>query len=148
MIFGDPLKFAIHCDLVSEWNDDYFFVNGIYSVFANGKLLNKGLYVTELKFALANIETNVLKKLKRLKTKSNIVCSEVKLILEDDYCINLSSQDMEDDNIYVYCVLTERNDFIFIKNECGEYIYSYPLGYVKNILKDIVKWKSSINIDW
>ncbi|QQF71092.1 Imm42 family immunity protein [Histophilus somni] len=33
MFFGDPYKFAIQCDIVSEWNDDYFWINGIFNIY-------------------------------------------------------------------------------------------------------------------
>ncbi|AFU19461.1 Imm42 family immunity protein [Actinobacillus suis] len=37
MIFGNPDKFAIHCDIVEEWNDDSFWYNGIYDIYIQGK---------------------------------------------------------------------------------------------------------------
>ncbi|MBF0786287.1 hypothetical protein E4T80_12545 [Muribacter muris] len=148
MIFGDPFQFAVQCDLVKEWNDDYFWVNGIYSIFINGQLLNKEIYVTELKFTLANIESNVLDSIKRVKTKKNIKEEDITSIFIDDFSMSLSSQDMEDEKIYIYCFFTEFNDCVYIDNKCCKSVHYYPLGYIINILKDILRWKNSLNINW
>lgn len=53
MIIGDPFKFAIQFDSVSEWNSDDFWRNGIFSIYINGLRLPERLDVIELRVTLA-----------------------------------------------------------------------------------------------
>ncbi|QGM81123.1 Imm42 family immunity protein [Otariodibacter oris] len=135
MIFGNPDKFAIHCDIVKEWNDDYFWVNGIFNVYIQGKMIVPEVAVSELKFTLANIENNVLDAL-----QTQISLDE----LNSELFLGLSSPEMEDKSIFIYYFFTLENDFIFIKNNQYENIFKYNKKYIHNILSDIVLWKKSI----
>ncbi|WP_130929610.1 Imm42 family immunity protein [Pseudomonas sp. Sample_20] len=52
MIYGDPFIFSIQFDVVRDWTDSCFWVNGLFSLFVCGERLLDVVDVVELKTAV------------------------------------------------------------------------------------------------
>ncbi|HDL5700014.1 TPA: hypothetical protein PXE99_001841 [Mannheimia haemolytica] len=141
MFFGDPYKFAIQCDIIPEWNDDYFWVNGVFNIYIDGESVFSELYTSELKFTLANITEDIL---------NDIVLVNDNFSLDNDFIqknnlLPISSPEMEDNAIFVYVFFSKKNDHIFFSKEGKELYFEYEKGYVRNILYSLLKWKKEMN---
>lgn len=136
MIFGDPYKFAIHCDIVNEWNADHFWVNGIYNIFIDGHYISQKINASELKFALANFSEEIL-----LSLGSVFIQDEnIDNIFFDKNSLNISSPEMEDENILICFAKNESKDFILLKNKESVTSFAYEKDYILNILLSVSKW--------
>ncbi|ACA31408.1 Imm42 family immunity protein [Histophilus somni] len=137
MFFGDPYKFAIQCDIVSEWNDDYFWINGIFNIYIEGNSVINELYTSELRFTLANITDDILGSMTQtdnINLVDNISSKQRKLL-------SISSPEMEDNSIFVYFLFSKDNDYIFLEKDGDELNFKYEKGYIMKILLSVLDWK-------
>lgn len=137
MFFGDPYKFAIQCDIISEWNDDYFWVNGVFNIYIDGKSIFNELHTSELKFTLANITDEIIDAMVIVKDSCELSNGAIKNI----ELLAISSPEMEDNNIFVHAFFSEENDYILFSKEESSFEFEYERGYVMNILHSLLKWK-------
>lgn len=142
MIFGDPYKFAIHCDLVDDWNTDCFWVNGIYNIIINGNYVCEDINVSELKFVLANFTEEILLSMKNISLQEDCINE----ILNNESILNISCPEMEDKDIFVFFAINNSNDLIFFKKGDFNSRIEYSKDYILNILLSLSEWKK-INID-
>lgn len=137
MFFGDPYKFAIQCDIISEWNDDYFWVNGIFNIYIDGKSILNELHTSELKFTLANITDEIIDSM--ITVNDSYELSNI--TIQDSRLLAISSPEMEDNNISVHVSFSERNDYIILSEKGGVFEFKYERGYIMNVLYSLLKWK-------
>lgn len=135
MFFGDPYKFAIQCDIIPEWNDDYFWVNGIFNIYIDGNSVFSELYTSELRFTLANITDETL---------NNTIPSGD--IFDNDFFQNnnflsISSPEMEDNSIFVHVFFSKKNDHITLSKKGDVFNFEYEKGYIINVMHSLLKWK-------
>lgn len=137
MFFGDPYKFAIQCDIVSEWNDDYFWINGVFNIYIESTPVINELYTSELRFTLANITDDILGSMVQtdnINVIDNISSEQRKLL-------SISSPEMEDNSIFVYFLFGNGNDYILLDKDGEVSIFNYEKGYIMKILCSLLDWK-------
>lgn len=137
MFFGDPYKFAIQCDIVSEWNDDYFWINGVFNIYIESTPVINELYTSELRFTLANITDDILGSMVQtdnINVIDNISSEQRKLL-------SISSPEMEDNSIFVYFLFSNGNDYILLDKGGEVLIFNYEKGYIMKILCSLLDWK-------
>lgn len=137
MFFGDPYKFAIQCDIVSEWNDDYFWINGVFNIYIESTPVINELYTSELRFTLANITDDILGSMVQtdnINVIDNISSEQRKLL-------SISSPEMEDNSIFVYFLFSNGNDYILLDKDGEVSIFNYEKGYIMKILCSLLDWK-------
>lgn len=137
MFFGDPYKFAIQCDIVSEWNDDYFWINGVFNIYIESTPVINELYTSELRFTLANITDDILGSMVQtdnINVIDNISSEQRKLL-------SISSPEMEDNSIFVYFLFSNGNDYILLDKDGEISIFNYEKGYIMKILCSLLDWK-------
>ncbi|QLB45118.1 MULTISPECIES: Imm42 family immunity protein [Mannheimia] len=137
MFFGDPYKFAIQCDIVSEWNDDYFWINGVFNIYIESTPVINELYTSELRFTLANITDDILGSMVQtdnINVIDNISSEQRKLL-------SISSPEMEDNSIFVYFLFSNGNDYILLDKDSEVSIFNYEKDYIMKILRSLLDWK-------
>lgn len=137
MFFGDPYKFAIQCDIVSEWNDDYFWINGVFNIYIESNPVINELYTSELRFTLANITDDILGSMVQtdnINVIDNISSEQRKLL-------SISSPEMEDNSVFVYFLFGKDNDYILLDKDGEVSIFNYEKGYIMKILCSLLDWK-------
>lgn len=137
MFFGDPYKFAIQCDIVSEWNDDYFWINGVFNIYIESTPVINELYTSELRFTLANITDDILGSMVQtdnINVIDNISSEQRKLL-------SISSPEMEDNSIFVYFLFSNGNDYILLDKDSEVSIFNYEKDYIMKILHSLLDWK-------
>ncbi len=140
MFFGDPYKFAIQCDVINEWNDDCFWINGIFNIYIDGVPILGEVYTSELKFTLANFTEEVLFSMKSIEFSEFNHFNEI----VDNIAFNIGSSEMEDKEIYVYFVFNKNNDYVLLKSKGNVTYFKYDKGYIFNVLLSISQWKNTV----
>lgn len=141
MIFGDPFEFAIQYDVVDEWNEDFFWVNGIYNIYIKGRKYPIDVYVTELRFALANFLSNVIESLSPISSDIDILNN---LSQVEHHGFELSSSDLNDIGVFIYFIFDLNFDYIII-NDNGKLIKErYGKGYIFHIITALSKSVNTI----
>ena len=118
MIAGDPYKFAIITEFISNWNVDNSWQNGMILFSINGKLLLNEIRTSTLEVDLYELIDN----LKRLETNIPINSHIYKMEkysafiemyniafppdynIPNNYMYRISTSILEDDNYYIFAV--------------------------------------------
>jgi hypothetical protein len=148
MIFGDPFRFAIQIDVVSEWNaPNDIWKNGLFCLYLNGKRLFDAVDAFELKTTMGSYKNADIDKLpindKNLDSTYLYRNAEEYLSGKQDFpfegLFDMTCTAMSDNQCYLYFIKTVTGDRFLWSLDNGKSIseVTLPAGTVSDVIKKL-----------